>query len=300
MTQSSENKTPSPATPPSGYYGEAYLRLRDFVKRAVPNNTEPLKSADILAIPDTQEAQAFSLDAQRPTPELEASVLKQLDQTAAKIEESGDCGFVFLNLDSGRGFAYRAGVEPYLASASKAPLAYFVIQQKEKRGNEEPEWERQEIEAAIKESDNDAYDAFGFNYLNEEYADWLAGYDVELNAEYGLYLYASARSMAAIWNDIYQYLKTDTESARWFADCLANTNRSFIRDGVSDTGASTWNKGGWIGGGEINSTSDAGIIELDGSAYLMTIATGQPSSSESQKRVADLAHILFSQRAALA
>ena len=112
-------------------------------------------------------------------------------------------------------------------------------------------------------------------------------------------MHASARSLAAIWHDIHTYLQTGTETAQWFGERLANTNCSFIRDGVAETGAATWNKGGWIASG-LNSTTDAGIIELGGHVYLMAIATGQPDSGEARTRVANLARLLFDQRDRLA
>lgn len=260
----------------------------------------PIESAAILSIPDGERVSALALNPSYSSPKLDTSILPKIEQAISEIEQNGECGFVFLNLQTGRGIAYRADARPYIASASKAPVVLYALQQAEAQQQEIPEWERQEMEAALKHSDNDAFDAFGFNYMNGEYASWLAAYDVDYNAEYGLYLYASARNMAAIWNDIDAYLQTNTENARWFADCLANTNRSFIRDGISETEAKTWNKGGWIASEGMSSTSDAGIIELDGSRYLMAIVTGQPNSVDAQERVATLARLLFAERNRLA
>jgi hypothetical protein len=48
------------------------------------------------------------------------------------------------------------------------------------------------------------------------------------------------------------------------------------------------------------STSDAGVIECDGRAYLLAIVTGQPNSGEAQERVTQLARILFDARDTLA
>ena len=284
----------------AGYYGADYQKLKDTVRRAAPNTALHIDVAAILAIADASEVRTFSLETHNPAPTIDASAQQRISQSVQAIEQAGECGFVFLDLQTGTGIAYRADACPYIASASKAPLAFYVLRQNDVQELRLSEWELEEIAAAIEQSDNDAFDSFGFGHMGGAYAEWLKGYGVNYDAEYGLYLYASARSLAAIWNDAFWYLQSGTENARWLADRLANTNRSFIRNGVADTGARVWNKGGWIASDHMTSTSDAGIIEYDGRAYLMAIVTAQPSSSEAQERVARLARHLFETRGSLA
>ena len=274
--------------------------IRDTVKNAEPNKKSDIDRASILAISSTSVVGAFALDSAHPAPTLGASEFTQLERAVSAIEEAGECGFVFLDLQTGCGIAYQAQAHPYIASASKAPLAYYLLQRSQEQRSALAEWERSGIEAAIKHSDNSAFDSLSANHMNGEYAGWLNAYDAQYQPENGLYLFASARSMAAIWNDIYDYLQSGTEDARWFADCLANTNNSYIRDAVRETGARTWNKGGWIDSGNYSSTSDAGIIELEGRAYVMAIVTGQPDTAKARERVTALAHLLFAQREMLA
>ena len=286
---------------PSGYYGADYKKLRDTVKNAANAPVLHLDTASILAIDTASEVRAFNIGTGSRVPSIDAEAQRQLEETLAEIEKAGECGFMFLDLQTGKGLCYRPDASPYVASASKAPLAFFVLQQDDAQGRETPEQELAEIAAAIKYSDNDAFDTFGFGHMSAEYADWLAGYGVDYTAEYGLYLNASARSMVAIYNDIYWYLGTDTKNARWLDDCLSNTTHSYIRDGVGDTQAVVRNKGGWIAEeGGVSSTTDAGIVECGGRVYLLAIVTGQPNSGVAQERVAHLVHLLFAQRDALA
>ena len=288
-----------PNAPASGYYGDAYRRMREFVKTATPNKVPHFGAADILAIADTAEVCALSVDTAIATPHIDDDALERLGQAVVDIERSDLCGFVFLCLQTSCGIAYRAGVSPYIASASKAPLAYYVLQRNEQAGHETSDYEREQIRAAIESSSNGDFESLDAAYTGADYIEWLASYGIDYDASLGAYLHASARSLAAIWHDIHAYLQAGTEAARWFGERLMNTNSSFIRDGVAETGAAIWNKGGWITGG-LNSTTDAGIIELDGRVYLMAIATGQPDSGDARTRVADLARQLFAQRDLLA
>ncbi|MDO4532530.1 MAG: hypothetical protein Q4C36_02285 [Coriobacteriia bacterium] len=284
----------------AGYNGADYQKLKDAVQQATPNEALRIDAAPILAIDDANEIRTFNITASKPMPMLSADAQQQIAQVVQAIEEDGESGFVFLDLQSGAGIAYQAGACPYIASASKAPLAFYVLQQNDAQGLELSKWELEELAAAIEQSDNDAFDSFGFGHMGGAYAEWLESYGVNYDAEYGLYLYASARSLAAIWNDAYWYLQSGTDNARWLADRFANTNRSFIRNGVADSGARVWNKGGWIASDDMASTTDAGIIECDGRAYLLAIVTGQPDSGEAQERVSRLARLLFAARDALA
>jgi hypothetical protein len=219
----------------AGYNGTDYQKVKDTVRHATPNEALRIDAASILAIDDAREVRTFSLEARKSAPAIGTSAQQRTSQAVKAIEEANQCGFVFLDLQTGAGIAYRADACPYIASASKAPLAFYALQQNDAQEREISEWELEEIAAAIEQSDNDAFDSFGFGHMGGAYAEWLEGYGVNYDAEYGLYLCPSARSLAAIWNDIFWYLQGGTENARWFADRLANTNRSFIRDGVADS-----------------------------------------------------------------
>lgn len=255
---------------------------------------------DILDIPDDSVADTFSLAGGRLAPSLGPLAREEIIETIEAIEQQGPCSVVFLDLQSGSGISHHAADEVYLASSSKAVLAYYALLKAEETGQEIPEYERTSIEASIRSSSNEAFEDYGTRYLGEEYRQWLAEREVAYDsAQYGPYLKTSARSLARVWGEMHAYLEGGSDQATWLAGLLGDTNISFIRNGVAETGATIRNKGGWIDSGDLDSTSDAGLIELGGRTYLMVILTGQPNSGAAQERVSHLAKLLFDQRDSL-
>lgn len=226
------------------------------------------------------------------------------------IEESGQCGFVFLDAVTGRGLAYNAAEPLYIASAAKAPVSFYALQ----NGAGENEAERDGIEGAILYSDNDSYESFAYNYTDTAYSRWLVAHDIDHdNYSYDLYPPMSARTLACIWLEILQYVQAGSADAQWFADLLASTDTSFIRDATPGN-ALVMNKGGWINEGSewvggydedgeayrsdlyYASVSDAGIIACDGKTYVMAIVTDQPDEGATEANVVALARALFDAR----
>ena len=208
------------------------------------------------------------------------------------IQENGGCGFVFIDMNTGRGLAYNAAQAMYIASASKAPLAYYALQ----NGAYANGYETGNIEEAIVYSDNDAYEAFGYNYQDGNYISWLAERGV-YHEDYGdLYPLMPARSLASIWVEILRYIQGGSEEALWFASLLASTEVSFIYDGLADTGATVLNKGGWIADWDCDSVTDSAIVQIDGRTFVMTIVTDQPDDENPEQEVAALARALFGLR----
>lgn len=163
---------------------------------------------------------------------------------------------------------------------------------------------RNSITAVVRDSDNDqyrslkyAYSQYGFN----EYLDSI-GVDSAYFATQWSFPTYSARTSALLWLNTYHYLfnRDQSETAAWLADLYATTNLSFIRAGVgqADVQAYVMNKAGWIAG-DVNSTSDAALIEVGNKTYLMSIMTGQPDSLDSEQKVAELACALIEARDAL-
>ena len=252
-----------------------------------------LSSADMRSIPADAEVSRFSLAATGLDSELSNEQVQLIRNAIATIEESGICGFVFLDADTGEGIAYNADADAYIASASKAVLAYYALQ----NGAAELDYERDNIEDAIRYSDNDAFEAFGYNYFDEDYIAWLAAHGTEWPlSTYDLYAPMSARSLAMVWAEILDYVDGGSEAASWFADVLTDTSVSFIRNAVDDEQARVMNKAGWIVDWDVNSVTDAGIVKDDGHTYLMAIVTDQPDSEETEEAATVLARSLYDLR----
>ena len=108
------------------------------------------------------------------------------------------------------------------------------------------------------------------------------------------------RTSAKLWREMSEYLSCDTETSQWLSGLLASTTQSFIRDGIADDQALVRNKAGWISEGGCYSTCDAGLIDIDGRTYVMSIMTSMPWSDRSSELAAAIAKALFDARAALA
>ena len=253
--------------------------------------TYDLNPDDLLSIPNSSDVVAVNLAGQPK--EVPESALAEVNDALDAIREGYRCGFVFLDVGTGRGLACNAGEEMYIASAAKAPLSLYAIQ----HGAALTSDERQSIEEAILYSDNDAFEAFAYSYTNEEYASWLEAHGVYHEAYgYDLYPPMSARSLASFWAEILLFMQDDSDSSQWFAGLLSSTETSFIRDALDDEDAHVMNKGGWIAEEGYESVSDASIIEAGGHVYIMAIVTDQPDGGQAEWNVTALARALFNMR----
>lgn len=73
-----------------------------------------------------------------------------------------------------------------------------------------------------------------------------------------------------------------------------------MRDGIADDQALVRNKAGWISEAGCNATCDAGLIDVDGDTYIMSIMTSMPWSDHSSEVVTAIAKALYDTRAMLA
>lgn len=257
-------------------------------------SVKDINPSAMLSIPGSKSVESIIVGKDAASSEACAFNTGEIEMAISAIEEYGDCGFVFLDMNTGRGLAYNADEEMYIASAAKVVLAHFALQ----NGAAENEDERYNMEEAIKYSENEAYEGFGYNYSGNGYGEWLNAHDVWFDDYvFDLYPPMSARSLASFWVEILKYVSGESEDAQWFAELLSSTEMSFIRDGVSETGALVMNKGGWIGEEGYASVTDAGIIELNGHTYLMVIITGQfDDEGITEVNVTNLANALFAVR----
>ena len=275
-----------------------------------------LSKADFDDIPAGKTVQVFSLvDDQIPF--LEDESLAVLQDTLDQAQELGDVGVVFYNLSSGKGVTYNAGAEVYGASSYKALYALYVCESLVETGQVSLDdslgtyggysmgWltVRELIEAAVVNSDNDSFIALRAAFDHDGYEDWIAALGIEdevaLNPMSDFPTYC-ARTSAKLWREMSEYLSWDSEASQWLSELLSSTSRSFIRDGIADEQVLVRNKAGWISEDGCYSTCDAGLIDVDGRTYVMSIMTSMPWGDQSSESVAAIARALFDARAALA
>lgn len=275
-----------------------------------------LSKADFNDIPSGDTVQTFSLvDDQIPA--LEDESLAALQDTLDQAQELGDVGVVFYDLSSGKGVTYNADAEVYGASSYKALYVLYVCELLVETGQVSLDdtlgtyggysmgWltVRDLIETSVVNSDNDSFIALRATFDQDGYEDWIAALGVEdevaLDPMSDFPTYCP-RTSAKLWREMSEYLSRESETSQWLSGLLASTTRSFIRDGIADDHAMVRNKAGWISEAGCNATCDAGLIDLDGDTYIMSIMSSMPWSDCSSEAVAAIAKALYDTRAALA
>lgn len=274
-----------------------------------------LSKADFNDIPSGNTVQTFSLvDDQIPA--LEDESLAALQDALSQAQELGDVGVVFYDLSSGKGVTCNADAEVYGASSYKALYVLYVCETLVETGQVSLDdtlgtyggysmgWltVRELIEASVVNSDNDSFIALRAAFDRVGYEDWIAALDVEDEvafdpmSDFPTYC---PRTSAKLWREMSEYLSRDTETSQWLSGLLASTTQSFIRDGIADDQALVRNKAGWISEDGCYSTCDAGLIDIDGRTYVMSIMTSMPWSDHSSEAVAAIAKALYDVRSSL-
>ena len=275
-----------------------------------------LSKADFNDIPSGDTVQTFSLvDDQIPV--LEDESLTALQDTLDQAQELGDVCVVFYDLSSGKGVTYNADAEVYGASSYKALYVLYVCELLVETGQVSLDdtlgtyggysmgWltVRDLIETSVVNSDNDSFVALRATFDQDGYEDWIAALGVEdevaLDPMSDFPTYCP-RTSVKLWREMSEYLSRESETSQWLSGLLASTTRSFIRDGIADDHAMVRNKAGWISEAGCNATCDAGLIDVDGDTYIMSIMSSMPWSDRSSEAVAAIAKALYDTRAALA
>ena len=275
-----------------------------------------LSKADFNDIPSGDTVQTFSLvDDQIPA--LEDESLAALQDTLDQAQELGDVGVVFYDLSSGKGVTYNADAEVYGASSYKALYVLYVCELLVETGQVSLDdtlgtyggysmgWltVRDLIETSVVNSDNDSFIALRATFDQDGYEDWIAALGVEdevaLDPMSDFPTYCP-RTSVKLWREMSEYLSRESETSQWLSGLLASTTRSFIRDGIADDHVMVRNKAGWISEAGCNATCDAGLIDVDGDTYIMSIMSSMPWSDRSSEAVAAIAKALYDTRAALA
>lgn len=275
-----------------------------------------LSKADFNDIPSGDTVQTFSLVDDQISA-LEDESLAALQDTLDQAQELGDVGVVFYNLSSGKGVTYNADAEVYGASSYKALYVLYVCELLVETGQVSLDdtlgtyggysmgWltVRDLIETSVVNSDNDSFVALRATFDQDGYEDWIAALGVEdevaLDPMSDFPTYCP-RTSVKLWREMSEYLSRESETSQWLSGLLASTTRSFIRDGIADDHAMVRNKAGWISEAGCNATCDAGLIDVDGDTYIMSIMSSMPWSDRSSEAVAAIAKALYDTRAALA
>ena len=269
-------------------------------------------------IDESDEIVAFSLSDAR-APELSNKNLSAI-RTALENFDGASVGFGMYDVESGRGIGYNLDQQIYGASSFKAPYALYLCQKHIENGeltipglSDEDGTElfgaggytKILIENAICNSDNDSfamlrsmYDANGYN----EWVDELGIQDAAYTPD-SWFPWYSVRSSLKIWTEMYNYWQTGDDAAQWLSSLCGETTVSFLRDVVDPLGATVRNKAGWCSGSDygydFSGVCDAGVIQLDGRTYVVSVMAGVPDCEENRELVENLIAAIFDARDAL-
>lgn len=281
-----------------------------------------ISAASFDAIPTDEDLMRFSLSALKD-PKVPQEELDVVGAAIDAIEAKGGVSVVFVDTRTGRGLSYRPDLMLYGASSFKAPYSLYVCRQFIETGATSldsycmvnssigPDGYAAGssytiaslIEGAITQSSNNAYGALRNAFDFQGYDEWVTALGVPeavYRADSWFPTYC-ARSSARLWAEMLDYFSSGTDTALWLSDLTGKTSVSFIRDGLEGTGATVRDKAGWCTDSDpaYNSVSDAGIVEVDGGVYIMSILTGMPDSEANRALVGDLARALLDCREAL-
>lgn len=313
---------------------------------------------DLAAIPSSaDEVTVFSASGTAAPTVTDAS-LELVNTAVNDLEGAGiDTGFVFMNLQTGAGIAHNTDQSVYGASSIKGPFAAYVCEElidsdeisddtviktidENFRSNGSSSVDSL-ISSTITQSSNGAFGSLKRAYGGSDYDAWLESLNIDpgIHENDEWFAWYSPREAVTLWNYVYDYLESDSETADWLRSLMEETNVSFIRNGMETLKANIeeqdWempamqssptklikvtadsvsgyksltstledatvaNKAGWCVSekgdkGRYDSTSDNGIVTIDGNDYLLCIMTGAPYSDRSAERVSILAASLIS------
>ena len=142
------------------------------------------------------------------------------------------------------------------------------------------------------------YDANGYN----EWVDELGIQDAAYTPD-SWFPWYSVRSSLKIWTEMHNYWQTGDDAAQWLSSLCGETTVSFLRDVVDPLDATVRNKAGWCSGSDygydFNGVCDAGVIQLDGRTYVVSVMAGVPDCEENRELVENLIAAIFDARDAL-
>lgn len=288
--------------------------------------TAPLDVADLDmdAIPSAEgHPETFSLVGGE-VPELDPEDYAFIEECIAGVERYGDVSLVLVDCDTGAGISYGTDTFVYGASSFKGPYCAYLCSRlveaqlvslddlcavPDALELEGTAWQhgrsyfvRDLVEATILYSDNDAYKTLHRTYDSLGYAAWVAEFgEGAVESAHDYYQTLSARTMAKAWAFTWDYLCSDSETAAWLGSLLSSANVSPLRDVLEGAGATVYDKAGWYAGSyEYNSTSDAGIVQMGESTYLVAVLTSCSYGGAGLAAVNNLVYSLFAAAGALA
>lgn len=215
----------------------------------------------------------------------------QLTQAVGGFEDEGhQLSFYLKDLTTGATVSYQADESYYPASSIKGPYVVAIYETLVDTGRTRASAVAGLAESAIVNSDNNAFRSLREAYGASVFGTWLQSFGFDTSGYGGSYSYrvyyyphTSATQLAQMWEHMYEYLSSGTDSAGYLASLFEQREVSPIADAVGDKYKS-WGKAGWYpsrsGMGARPATVDAGIVFADSKPYLVVAMSDAPSELE--------------------
>ena len=215
----------------------------------------------------------------------------QLTQAVGGFEDEGyQLSFYLKDLTTGATVSYQADESYYPASSIKGPYVVAVYETLVDTGRTRASSVAGLAESAIVNSDNNAFRSLRETYGASVFGTWLQSFGFDTSGYGGshsyrayYYPYTSATQLAEMWEHMYEYLSSGTDSADYLVSLFEQREVSPIADAVGAKYKS-WGKAGWYasreGQGTRPTTVDAGIVFADARPYLVVAMSDAPSELE--------------------
>lgn len=248
-----------------------------------------------------QGAQAFSLIEGQSSDQKEEKDTSDLNAAIDSMESEGySVGCFFLNLNTGQGVAYNLDTRIYGASSFKGIYAAYLSEHLADGKSGLSSSAISLMDASVRYSDNNAFSNLRNRYDGSGFTDWLESCGVDSDIAHDTHFPRySARESALLWFHIYTYLQSDTQAAKHLREIYTQTNLSLIRDVAEENAAdvTVMNKAGWIASSpRFSGLCDAGLIECDGTTYLMSVMSSAPDSTGHREKLTSIIEELFKLR----
>lgn len=205
------------------------------------------------------------------------SVLDEINDALSTLDSHYQkCGFMLIDINTGRGIAYNVDHKFYSASSIKGPyvtsLCYYIP--------ETLTTYESTIHLILKYSDNDAFASIFNRYLRTYITSWAEESGVPAEAVCYKYPQIETRNLFRMWIRSYEYFTTSEDGetlATWFEE----PEYSAIHSTLGDLYV-TQTKGGWMIDDQPNHTTtvDAGIVYATNGEYIIVIESNIPRNMD--------------------
>jgi len=252
-------------------------------------------------IPNSDTPVGFSLSTLSAT-DLSAGELQVINDALAGIPEDATAGFILLNMNTGRGLAYKADAGIYGDTSIISSYATFVCEQVVDSQKAYFSEERDNLEKAIIERDEEAYRSLREKFDSMGWQEYLTALNASSCYVTGsVYSTYSARTSMSLWFHTMSYIDLVDErpAAAFLYEAFKQTNPAYVRTGLANVpGAVVQSMAGSYAGDSsgANSLCDCGVIQIGDVRYLLCIMSSMKADEANSQVMNTLVKAIMNAR----